>query len=713
MIENALDFEGLQSHTEKMKSYIKDEIGKETSRATNIENNKVDKTIVAREDELGLVKSGTDIEVDNDGNVSVKDNSHNHTLSNLSDLLTTADELNVLNGIIVKTSELNSLSEITENVQTQLDNKAPLESPALTGVPEAPTADLGTNTTQIATTEFVQNEIGNLGVSMEIKKIYSELTNPTIETTYTIPFHEEISSGYKMLLNNEGLLYKTVDDNTNTLRYSELILGSIKGISPSYKYRYGAISLLGKDGGHARLLASNGNGVNREIFLPNANGTLALLTSNVDSATKATQDANGNIITETYQTVYDPKAFMFSSYDKEFLVRNYDGSYLFRIMGSTNSVSIGGSSKATGNYSFASNYSNASGQYSHAEGYGATASGDKSHAEGSGTQALGDSSHAEGIETKAEMGSHAEGRNTYATYYSHAEGYNTYVYCYASHVEGSNCIAGDSSNRYTGGCSHAEGRSTHALGQHSHAEGYCTTALDNQHTQGHFNNTTTATKGSSAGTGTGSAFVIGNGTDANNTSNAFRVTFSGVAYAAGEYVTSGADYAEFFEWLDGNPNGEDRRGYFVTLEGDKIRIANPEDYIIGIISGQPSVVGNGDEDWMSRYILDEFGSYINEEFEYKEEVIEEKTGKFITITKTGIRRKQNPEYDSSKPYVQRKDRPEWDCVGMMGVLSVRDDGTCKVNGYCKVAHGGIATTFDSGYRVIKRVTDNIVKVVFK
>jgi hypothetical protein len=40
--------------------------------------------------------------------------------------------------------------------------KAPLASPALTGTPTAPTASAATNTTQIATTEFVQTKINNL-----------------------------------------------------------------------------------------------------------------------------------------------------------------------------------------------------------------------------------------------------------------------------------------------------------------------------------------------------------------------------------------------------------------------------------------------------------------------------------------------------------------------------------------------------------------------
>ena len=46
--------------------------------------------------------------------------------------------------------------------KTTLDTKAPLASPALTGTPTAPTATAGTNTTQIATTEYVVNAISGL-----------------------------------------------------------------------------------------------------------------------------------------------------------------------------------------------------------------------------------------------------------------------------------------------------------------------------------------------------------------------------------------------------------------------------------------------------------------------------------------------------------------------------------------------------------------------
>lgn len=269
----------------------------------------------------------------------------------------------------------------------------------------------------------------------------------------------------------------------------------------------------------------------------------------------------------------------------------------------------------------------------------------------------------------------------------------------------------------SGNFSHAAGRYTVAYGEYSHAGGSETKALAYQYAIGHFNNTTTATASKNYGTSTGSAFVIGNGLY-NSAANSFRVRDDGYIYATNSTVQTGADYAEYFEWADGNQDEQDRVGYFVTFDEEnqeKIRYANDGDYILGIVSGMPSVIGNGDECWKQRYILDEFGRYIPETFEYEETVFDEETNEEKTITCTGTKWKENPEYDSTKPYVSRDQRPEWDAVGMLGILSVYDDGTCQVNGYCKCANGGIATATDerSGYRVIKRVTDNIVKVVFR
>ena len=358
------------------------------------------------------------------------------------------------------------------------------------------------------------------------------------------------------------------------------------------------------------------------------------------------------------------------------------------------SSTFGYSTTASGSCSHAEGcYTEATESYSHAEGYYTDANGEASHAEGDSTWASGTRSHAEGYDTTASGEA------------SHAEGYKTTASSTATHAEGFGATA-------SGIYSHAEGTDTIASGQSSHAEGCYTEALSYQHAQGHYNNTTNAKVGVNSGTSSGTAFVIGNGTSSAG-SNAFRVTYEGKPYAKSNFATTGCDYAEFFEWQDLNPNSEDRRGYFVTLDEDKIKIAEPNDYILGIISGQPSIVGNGDEDWLGRYVFDEFGAYVYEDFEYEVDEFDKETGEKITVTKTGKKYKENPDYDPTIPYIQREDRPEWDAVGMLGVLSVRDDGTCKVNGYCTVAEGGIATASEIGYRVIKRVNDNIVKVVFR
>lgn len=72
----------------------------------------------------------------------------------------------------VSATELGYLDGVTSAIQTQIDSKlatstaastyAPLASPALTGVPTAPTATAGTNTTQVATTAFVGTAVSNL-----------------------------------------------------------------------------------------------------------------------------------------------------------------------------------------------------------------------------------------------------------------------------------------------------------------------------------------------------------------------------------------------------------------------------------------------------------------------------------------------------------------------------------------------------------------------
>ena len=64
--------------------------------------------------------------------------------------------------ITATAAELNYVDGVTSAIQTQIDTKAPLASPALTGTPTAPTATAGDSSTKIATTAFVGTEVSNL-----------------------------------------------------------------------------------------------------------------------------------------------------------------------------------------------------------------------------------------------------------------------------------------------------------------------------------------------------------------------------------------------------------------------------------------------------------------------------------------------------------------------------------------------------------------------
>lgn len=275
----------------------------------------------------------------------------------------------------------------------------------------------------------------------------------------------------------------------------------------------------------------------------------------------------------------------------------------------------------------------------------------------------------------------------------------------------------------------ASGSNSFAIGNNNNANGDFSFAIgiDNVATNYQFKigkHSKKGTGGTSTGI-TGDAFTIGNGTF-NTLGNAFRVTYEGKAYGLSAYGSSGADYAEYFEWTDGNPNNEDRRGRLVTLDGEKIRFATAnDDYILGVISATPCVEGdNFSEDWQGKYLTDVFGQKLTQTVhvpaKYKTvETVDPETGEttteqvLIEEEHDEIQWVLNPDFDDTKEYVSREFRKEWSPVGLMGKLVVVDDGTCEVNGYCEAGENGIATTADSGYRVLSRIDDTHIRVLIK
>ena len=175
--------------------------------------------------------------------------------------------------------------------------------------------------------------------------------------------------------------------------------------------------------------------------------------------------------------------------------------------------------------------------------------------------------------------------------------------------------------------------------------------------------------------------------------NGFSMDEYGNVYALGSYNTMGADYAEYFEWADGNPENEDRRGWLVALDGDKIVPADGNGFF-GIVSSAPSVVGNSAEfHWKGKYVTDAFGAPVTDD-----------NGKPVI----------SDDYAPERKYTPRSQRYEWAAVGLMGRLIVTDDGSCTV-GSCCTADNGRARKWaaKTKARVIKRIDDSHVEVLLR
>ena len=171
-------------------------------------------------------------------------------------------------------------------------------------------------------------------------------------------------------------------------------------------------------------------------------------------------------------------------------------------------------------------------------------------------------------------------------------------------------------------------------------------------------------------------------------------TAAGNGYWDGSADNGPADYAEYFEWADGNPNNEDRVGKTVVIvpnTNGKIGIASTTDdasLIIGAVSGRPAIVGDSAHfAWHGRYRTDEFNRRITETVEiytYEgvdgelERVRKDKLEEGFEIPDnwtltTAESLSLSDDYDPSMDYTPREDRPEWSPIGLLGKLTVYKD----------------------------------------
>ena len=525
--------------------------------------------------------------------------------------------------------------------------------------------------------EPIKLDFLNLTINdFQTNKLYQPSTNRTISTS-TLPSYDATGANYTYY--NYRIYYKYYDTNTNTYKMRLLTTNGYQYVDFNY-YKINKYYLSYKND----TVSSN-----PKYIVNHINGT------------------TNNTITQNYiykcsDVNYNNNEFTFIELplEEKLIITIHDVAYMY-IKNLWRCISIG-------NMIINSNIIRYTNVFKNNENFNLsnTASGLNSHAEGYNTIASGLYSHSEGYATTA-SGS-----------YSHAEGYTT---------------------KATNSYSHSEGYYTTASGSYSHSGGYYTIADKNYMTAIGICNVYNS---SDTSLNNNKLFVVGNGTSTSARSDAFVVYNDGNAYVknnlfVGEEVNSnGSDYAELFESYN-NLTKNDFKGKFITLEeDDKVRIANNEDdYILGVYSFHPSVLGNNPIDYPDKYLKNEFTEIIYEDVkQLKQEFIEinNKKNNNIDLTDEEIKLDNindkyeiikkpilNDKYNDKLKYIQRKDRDNWIPVGMLGKLLVIDNGTCKVNSYCKINFDGTAIPYDRKdgniphYRVIKRNNDKTIFIIFK
>jgi len=170
-----------------------------------------------------------------------------------------------------------------------------------------------------------------------------------------------------------------------------------------------------------------------------------------------------------------------------------------------------------------------------------------------------------------------------------------------------------------------------------------------------------------SGSFTGSAIVANTTRAANaafllfegiaNSAMKFKVDGTGSTYGDGSYASPAADYADMFEWEDGNPDGDDRVGITVAVASSgRIRPSSegdiPED-VFGVVTGTACMIGNTAWNvWDRKFMKDEHGRAVHR-------TINGKPGPVM-----------NPEFDESLTYVPRSHRPEWSPIGLVGRIHI-------------------------------------------
>ena len=155
-------------------------------------------------------------------------------------------------------------SEFT-TIRTAVNSKADIASPTLTGTPAAPTASTSTNTTQIATTAFVQTELGTITAAVVNALVYpvgslyfnmAASTNPN--TLLGMGTWVAYAEGEVLVGKEASGTFDTLDESLGAETASGSTTGSTTSGLPAHTHTIGQYT--GSGGGSGAQTASGSEG---------------------------------------------------------------------------------------------------------------------------------------------------------------------------------------------------------------------------------------------------------------------------------------------------------------------------------------------------------------------------------------------------------------------------------------------------------------------
>ena len=177
---------------------------------------------VARSSELGGIKSGTDIDVDNYGNVSVKDDSHNHVISNV-------DGLQEALGYKLETS-----LKGTANGLAELDSSGKVPSSQLPSYVDDVVEGYFYNSKfyeDSGHTKEIASESGKIYIDLSTNKTYRWSGSAFVVVSETLALGETSSSAYRGDRGKTAYEHSQTSGNPHGVTKSDVGLGNVPNVS--------------------------------------------------------------------------------------------------------------------------------------------------------------------------------------------------------------------------------------------------------------------------------------------------------------------------------------------------------------------------------------------------------------------------------------------------------------------------------------------------